>query len=300
MASTLAKLVASNLLRARQVASSSRFLNTKAFQYVQHDSADQCILRCGHKHGSFLHDVVNCAFSPLYSPTGNLAYLLHTADVTIGLRHGPEVLPMWTAVEDDKALYLFRDTTGKHKTSIMESIREMKFITGIHEKDVMDYFPNNETVKKRDLRPIRDLMRGVKSEVKSEPCEYYYHVMQDAEELDDVVGSMADYMLGTRMRGFVQIKANVYVSGVHYNPQAVYIIVGVGTPDTREFYVGYAIEIFADDSFYNAMDVVRDITSEAWKIMIPKKRREQIQTIGGNLIFFCEKKICKPTLWRAT
>ncbi|PWA42848.1 hypothetical protein CTI12_AA535350 [Artemisia annua] len=291
MASMLAKLVASNLLRARQVASSSRFLNTKAFQYVQHDSADQCILRCGHKHGSFLHDVVDCAFSPRYSPAGNLACLLHTADVIIGLRHGPEVLPMWTAVEDDKALYLFRDTTGKHKTSIMESIREMKFITGIHEKDVMDYFPNNETVKKRDLRPIRDLMRGVKSKSNPNP---------DAEELDDVVGSMADYMLGTRMRGFVQIKANVFVSGVHYNPQAVYIIVGVGTPDTREFYVGYAIEIFADDSFYNAMDVLRDITSEAWKIMIPKKRGEQIQTIGGNLIFFREKKICKPTLWRAT
>ncbi|GJV51949.1 hypothetical protein Tco_1447690 [Tanacetum coccineum] len=292
MASTLAKLVASNLLRARPVASSSRFLNTKAFQYVQHDSQDQCILKNGHKHGSFLHDVVR-GFSPRYSPAGNLAYLLHIADAVIGLIHGPELLPMWTAVEDDKALYLFRDMTGKHKTSVMESIREMKFITGIHEKDVTDYFPNNETLKKRDLSPIQDLMRGVKSE----PCEYYYHVMQDAEELDDVVGSMADYMLGTRMEGVVQFKANVYVSGVHYNPQAVYIIVGLGTPDTSEFYVGYAIEIFADDSSYNAIDVVRDITSEAWKIMIPKKKGEQIQTIGGNLIFFREKKICKPTLY---
>ncbi|GKC74130.1 hypothetical protein Tco_1120013 [Tanacetum coccineum] len=163
MASTLAKLVASSLLRARPVASSSRFFNTKSFQYVQHDSQDRCILKNGHKHGSFLHR----AFSHRDSPAGNLAYLLHIADALIGLRHGSELLPVWTAVEDDKALYLFRYMTGTHKPSVMESIREMKFITGIHKKDVKDYFPNNET---------------------------------DAEELDDIVGSMAYYMLGTGWR----------------------------------------------------------------------------------------------------
>ncbi|GJR18914.1 hypothetical protein Tco_0967441 [Tanacetum coccineum] len=53
----------------------------------------------------------------------------------IEFRHGPELLLMLTAVEDDRALYLFRDVTGKHKTNVMEPIREMKFITRIHKKD---------------------------------------------------------------------------------------------------------------------------------------------------------------------
>ncbi|GJZ27645.1 hypothetical protein Tco_0572292 [Tanacetum coccineum] len=218
-------------------------------------------------------------------------------DASLGLRHGSELLPVWTAVEDDKALYLFCDMTGTHKPSVMESIREMKFITGIHEKDVKDYFPNNETVRKRDLSPIQDLMRGVKSE----PCEYYYHVMQDAEELDDIVGSMAYYMLGmtitnsTRMEGVVQFKANVYVSGVDYNPQAVYIIVGLGTPDTREFYVGYAIEIFPDDSSYNAIDVVRDNTNAFSPCHSPTGNLARLLNVAEHRIGF---RPCKLPRWQ--
>nr|GEW23335.1 RNA-directed DNA polymerase, eukaryota [Tanacetum cinerariifolium] len=99
----------------------------------------------------------------------------------------------------------------------------------------------------------------------------------------------------------VSVNANVHVCSVLQDPKAVNIIVGVeGAPDTGDIYVGYAYKIFLDDSLYNISDVKMDLRSELWMINIPKKKRECTQTIGGNLIFFREMKICKPTLWRPT
>lgn len=43
--------------------------------------------------------------------------------------------------------------------------------------------------------------------------------------------------------------------------------------DTNDLYVGYAIEIFSQDGFYNVTDVATDITSEMGKIVVPKKKK---------------------------
>lgn len=94
----------------------------------------------------------------------------------------------------------------------------------------------------------------------------------------------------------VSVNANIHVCSVIQDPKAVYIIVGLEAPDTGDLYGGYAYEIFLDDSLYNIRDVEMDLRSELWMINIPKKKGEHTQTIGGNLIFFREMKICKPTL----
>ncbi|GKC02545.1 hypothetical protein Tco_0994155 [Tanacetum coccineum] len=93
MASTLVKLVASNLLRARPVASSSQFFNTKAFQYVHHDSKDECILKRDEELFTVAQAAINHAFRPLVSPAVNLARLLNTSDELIGFLHWPKKFP---------------------------------------------------------------------------------------------------------------------------------------------------------------------------------------------------------------
>lgn len=63
MASSIARLFSSNLVRVRLVGSFSRFFKTKGFQYDQHDSdQDECILKCDDKHGSLVRDVINGAY----------------------------------------------------------------------------------------------------------------------------------------------------------------------------------------------------------------------------------------------
>nr|GEW18362.1 hypothetical protein [Tanacetum cinerariifolium] len=136
----------------------------------------------------------------------------------------------------------------------------------------------NESVRLRDLRPFIDLMRGVKSE----PCEYYYHVMHGGEEID----SFAESILG------ISVSANLRVCSVLQNPKAVYIVAEVDAQDTSDVYGGYVYEIFVDDSLYNIRDVENEMdhTSEIWKITIPKKKGERTQRISGNLIFYREEK----------
>ncbi|PWA42847.1 hypothetical protein CTI12_AA535340 [Artemisia annua] len=134
MASSIARLFSSNLLRVRPVGSFSRFLNTKGFQYDQHDSdQDECILKCDDKHGSLVRDVINDAFSPCHSATANLARLLNMAENRIGL--GPCKLPRWRVVEDDKALYLIRIMTGLKEGYIKEFDSNRGFVSEKHEKD---------------------------------------------------------------------------------------------------------------------------------------------------------------------
>ncbi|GKE68467.1 hypothetical protein Tco_1526539, partial [Tanacetum coccineum] len=84
MASLLVKRVASNLLRVRTIASSSHFFSTKGYEFVQHETKDECILKCEDNLGSSVaRGVVNDAFSPHASPTGNLARLLIVSDLRI-------------------------------------------------------------------------------------------------------------------------------------------------------------------------------------------------------------------------
>nr|GEZ63787.1 hypothetical protein [Tanacetum cinerariifolium] len=215
-------------------------------------------------------------------------------------------------MEDDKALYILRDMTGSDNirklSGLTESVPKEEFMSAIHENDAKESVPKsefmseteihkkgvnesvpksefmseteihekgvNESVRLRDLRHFIDLMRGVKSE----PCEYYYHVMH----------------------GGISVSANLRVCSVLQNPKAVYIVAGVDAKDTSDVYGGYVYEIFVDDSLYNIRDVENEMdhTSKIWKITIPKKKGEQTQRISGNLIFYREEKICKPTLWQ--
>ncbi|GKF05160.1 hypothetical protein Tco_0035828, partial [Tanacetum coccineum] len=87
---------------------------------------------------------------------------------------------------------------------------------------------------------------------------------------------------------------------VPHKPQAVYVLVVLGDPQTRNPYGGYAMEIFLDNSFYSVYDMKSDFTGFNRKLFIPKKKVEGTKTIGGNLIFFQEKKFIKPTPWPGT
>nr|GEY42469.1 hypothetical protein [Tanacetum cinerariifolium] len=57
MASLLAKRVASNLLRVRTIASSSRFFCCQGYQYVQHDSKSECILKDANEVNQFVESL---------------------------------------------------------------------------------------------------------------------------------------------------------------------------------------------------------------------------------------------------
>ncbi|GKB78321.1 hypothetical protein Tco_0945216, partial [Tanacetum coccineum] len=177
MASSLVKRVASSLLRVRSVTSSSHLYYTKVFQYDQYDSQDECILKSDDRYGSVVRD--NYAFSPRRSPIGNLACLLNVVDDRIGFTYKPRMLPRWRAVEDDKALYLQRIMIIDDDESAKESVPNKECMSGIHKKVV----PKKVT---RNLFPILDLMRGNQTA----PSEYYYHVMRDAEQVNQFLKSI--------------------------------------------------------------------------------------------------------------
>ncbi|GKC96181.1 hypothetical protein Tco_1161623, partial [Tanacetum coccineum] len=297
--------VASNLLRVRNISPSSRFFSTKGYKFVQHDTKDECILKCDDSlWSSVARRVVNDAFSPYVSPTGNLAHLLNLSDLCISYVHGTHIFPRWSVAEDDKALYILRDMTAKDIEDVRESVKE--FMTGNHEKnfneaitfseeeyiseDVIEYLKQIDPG--RNAFPIIDIMRG---DEYAPTGDYYYHVMKDAKEVSQFVESLRgspDNVDGI----FTSIK----IYGESHNPQALYILVVSGDPQTRNPYGGYAMEIFLDNSLYNVCDMKSDSTGDNRKLFIPKKKVEGTKTIGGNLIFYCEKKFYKPTPWRPT
>ncbi|PWA34342.1 hypothetical protein CTI12_AA620970 [Artemisia annua] len=328
MASFLVKRVASNLLRVRSVASSSRFFSTKGYEFVQHDTKDECILNCDDSLGSSVaRDVVNDAFTPDTSPTENLARLLNFSDLRISYVYGTHLFPRWNVVEDDKALYILRDMTAKDIEDVRESVKE--FISGNHDHEENfslpvsvleeeyisgnvkenfslpvsvseeEYISGNvkENLKqydpKRNVFPIIDIMRG---DEYAPTGEYYYHVMKDDKEVNQFVESLhgsPDVVNGN-------ISASIKMYAVPDKPQAVYILVVLGNPQTRNPYGGYAMEIFLDNSLYSVYDMKSDFTGVNRKLFIPKKKAEGTKIIGGNLIFYCEKKFFKPTPWRPT
>ncbi|PWA88161.1 hypothetical protein CTI12_AA123830 [Artemisia annua] len=306
MASFLVKRVASNLLRVRSVASSSCFFSTKGYEFVQHDTKDECILKCDDSLGSSAaRGVINVAFTPDTSPTENLARLLNLSDLRIRYVHGTHVFPRWSVVEDDKALYISRDITAKDIEDVRESVKE--FMSGNHEENFSlpvsvseeEYASGNvkENFKqydpKRNAFPIIDIMRG---DEYAPTGEYYYHVMKDDKEVEQFVESFngsPDIVNGN-------IRATIKVYAVPRKPQAVYVIVVLGNPQTRNPYGGYAMEIFLDNSLYNIYGTKTDFTGFNRKFFIPKKKVEGTRTIGGNLIFFHEKKFINPTPWRPT
>ncbi|GJY00083.1 hypothetical protein Tco_0357101 [Tanacetum coccineum] len=302
MASLLVKRVASNLSRVRTLASSSRFFSTKGYEFVQHDTKDECILKCDDSLGS---SVARDAFSPHVPPTENLARLLNFSDLRISFFYGTHLFPRWSVVEDDKALYILRDMTAKDIEDVRESVKE--FVTGDHEENFNEGVPVSEeeyisrNVKenfkqydpKRNLLPIIDIMRGNEY---APTGEYYYHVMKDAKEVSQFVDSLE----GSPDTVNRNINASIKTYGVPHKPQAVYNLVVLGNPETRNPYGGYAMEIFLDKSLYNVCDMKSDFTGFNRKFFIPKKKVEGTKTIGGKLIFFQEKKFLKPTPWRPT
>ncbi|GJZ99919.1 hypothetical protein Tco_0672470 [Tanacetum coccineum] len=343
MASLLVKRVASNLLRVRTIASSSRFFSTKGYEFVQHDTKDKCFLKCDDSLGSSAaRGVVNDAFSPHASPTENLACLLNVSDFCIGYVHGTHVFPRWSVVEDDKALYILRDMTAQDIEDVRESVKE--FMTGNHEENfnepvsvseeyisgnVKENFNKpvpiseeyisgnvkgnfNEAVPvseeyisgnvseifkqydpKRNVFPIINFMRG---DEYTPTGDYYYHVMKDDKE----VKQFAESLDGSPDTVNGNINASIKMYAVPDKPQAVYILVVLGDPETSNPYGGYAMEIYLDNSLYSVYDLKTDFTDVNRKLFIPKKKVEGTKAIGGNLIFFQEKKFIKPTPWRPT
>ncbi|GJY02109.1 hypothetical protein Tco_0360261 [Tanacetum coccineum] len=228
MASLFAKRVASNLLRVRSVASCSRFFTTKGYQYVQHDYEGDCILKCDDKHGSsFIHGVVNDAFSPDFTPIGNLGRLLSAADDRVGFRK-TYMLPRWIVLENDTGLCLVRNMTGEYGRSVNDYVPK---------KQVMSRRPHEEDIsfRERDLSLILNLMRGLESE----PSDYYFDKMQNAEEVDSFVESMMESLIGIGPPGTIDVMVNVCVHALSH-PQAVFIIVGLGAPGIGSPYGGYA------------------------------------------------------------
>ncbi|GKA66882.1 hypothetical protein Tco_0766690 [Tanacetum coccineum] len=295
MASLLVKRVASNLKRVRKIASSSRFFSTKGYEFVQHDSMDECILKCDDSLGSSVaHRVVNDAFSPYVSPTENLSRLLNFSDLRIGYVHGTHLFPRWSVVEDDKALYILRDMTAKGIEDVRESVKE--FMTGNHEEnfkgaitiseeeciseDVIEYLKQIDPG--RNAFPIIDIMRG---DEYAPTGDYYYHVMKDAKEVKQFVESLHGSQ--DKVDGY---STWIKIYGESHNPQALYIIVVSGDPQIRNPYGGYAVEIFLDNSLYNVCDMKFDTTGDNRKLFIPKKIVEGNKTnpmaayIGSRLL----------------
>ncbi|GJY01551.1 hypothetical protein Tco_0359703 [Tanacetum coccineum] len=295
MASLLVKRVASNLSRVRTIASSSRFFSTKGYEFVQHDTKDECILKCEDSiESSAARGVVNDTFSPHVSPTENLARLLNFSDWRVEFIHGTHLFPRWSVVEDDKALYILRDMTAKGIEDVRESVKE--FMTGNHEEnfkgaitiseeeciseDVIEYLKQIDPG--RNAFPIIDIMRG---DEYAPTGDYYYHVMKDAKEVKQFVESLHGSQ--DKVDGY---STWIKIYGESHNPQALYIIVVSGDPQIRNPYGGYAVEIFLDNSLYNVCDMKFDSTGDNRKLFIPKKKVEGNETnpmapyIGSRLL----------------
>ncbi|GKA53116.1 hypothetical protein Tco_0746431 [Tanacetum coccineum] len=383
MASLLVKRVASNLLRVRKIASSSRFFSTKGYEFVQHDTKDECILKCDESLGSSLaRPLVNDAFIPIVPPTENLARLLNFSDVCVCHVHGTHIFPRWSVVEDDKALYIIRDMTAKNIEDVRESVKE--FVTGDHEENFNEAVPVSEeeyisgNIKENFNEPVPISEEYISGNVKENfnepvPISEEYISGNVNENFNEPVPVSEEYISGNVNENFnkpVPVSEEEYISGnvkenfkqydpllpiidimrgdeyaptgdyyegckrtppiceitswsrlaplrgspdnvnsigtwiktyaVPHKPQAVYILVVLGNPETRNPYGGYAMEIFLDNSLYNVCDMKFDTTGDNRKLFIPKKIVEGNKTIGGNLMFYCEKKFFKPTPWRPT
>ncbi|GKC87284.1 hypothetical protein Tco_1147933 [Tanacetum coccineum] len=149
--------------------------------------------------------------------------------------------------------------SGIDEKTVEESGPNKESMTGIDEKNVKESvpIPKKEVVSEpqwinikksvlptRNVFPILDIMRGTEYT----PDEYYYHVMKDANEVNQFVESLHGEAMDTVNR-ITPGKLKMY--GVADDPQAFYWIVVFGDPETRGPYGGYAVEIFLEDSFYD-------------------------------------------------
>lgn len=299
MASSIIKRVAPNLMRVRAMASSSRFYNTRCFQYDKRETEDVCILKCDSKPGSMAHHVVNSAFDARVTPTENLLRLLNYADGINNIKFGIHKVPWWNVEEDDKALYLLRALpTQSEEYPVSDICVTESEESVLHEEYMFAIHPNDEKHREGNMSYLLHAMRQQEmKQINSEPSEYYFHVMHDFKESPRLTIPASGM---TRTVSFP-----FHVSYKLQNPQAIRIILGLGGRDavgqeTDDPFQGYAFEIFLPERLFNVQDAKQHHTGGLWKIRIPKKKGECIQTVGGNLLFFYTKDICKPTLWRPT
>nr|GEY26723.1 hypothetical protein [Tanacetum cinerariifolium] len=162
-----------------------------------------------------------------------------------------------------------------------------EYISGNVKENFKRYDP------KRNLLPIIDFMRG---DEYAPTGDYYYHVTKDDKE----VKQFEESLHGSPDTVNGNTNASIKLYGVPHKPQAVYILVVLGNPQTRNPYGGYAMEIYLDNGLYSVYETKSDFTGFNLKLFIPKKKVEGTKTIRGNLIFFQEKKFIKPTPWRPT
>nr|GEY53592.1 hypothetical protein [Tanacetum cinerariifolium] len=283
MASLLAKRVASNLLRVRTIASSSCIFSCQGYLYVQHDSKGECILKYDDKNASSLvRGVINSA---------------------------------WSVVEDDKALCILWDISERLNQDFKEPVPNKESMFKIDEKNVEESGPNKESMTRMDDNNVKESVPIPKKEVVSKPYwinvkesvlltrnvfpilgiirgneytpnKYYYHVMKDANEVNQFVESLHGEAMDTVNR-IIPGKLKMY--GVPDDPQAFYFIVVFGDSKTRSPYGDYTFEIFLKDSFYDIYGIQTDFTGDDRKLIIPKKKSMGIKTNAGNIIFFREK-----------
>ncbi|GKB22979.1 hypothetical protein Tco_0862380 [Tanacetum coccineum] len=215
-------------------------------------------------------------FDPRRTPTANLERLLNLSDLIIGSKYC-HVLPLWIVAEDDKALYLLRGMPAMHKEfmdelsklELKEYVPRYEFMFAIHPDDVKD------SVRDMNLSFHLHVMRGVDSQ----PSGYY------------LLLSCSTYV----------VTMPYHVSYKLQNPQAIRIIMGIAgrttmSRETDDPFQGYEMEIFLPDRLYNIQDAMTDKTESLWKIIIPKKKGEWTQTIGGNLLFFRDTNMQTDTL----
>ncbi|GJZ26408.1 hypothetical protein Tco_0570661 [Tanacetum coccineum] len=154
MASSIVKRVALNLMRVRVMASSSRFYNTRCFQYDKRpDSDDVCILKCDSKPGSMVHHAVN--------------------------RHGVFILCITKLriAMDSNYVRCEEYPSEIHVTESEESVLHEEYMFAIH--------PNDEKHREMNMSFLLHAMRQHEMEQsKSEKhSEYYFHLMHDFREL---------------------------------------------------------------------------------------------------------------------
>ncbi|GKD36059.1 hypothetical protein Tco_1251568 [Tanacetum coccineum] len=208
--------------------------------------------------------MISNAYSPGFSPTWNLASLLNVVDDLIGFKYTPEMLtPRWTVAEDDKAVYILRHMIGQ---DLKESVPMMEYVPKVNSVPLMEYAQkvNSVPMNKSALKMEPDPVMKNDSKVESvQMMESAPKMETDPEEVKSFFGSF----IGSELTA---IGAEVNVPRVLDDPQALYLIIGLGPLDARDVYGGYAYEIFLQDTFYNLWDVEMDFTSERWKITIPK------------------------------
>ncbi|GJR50540.1 hypothetical protein Tco_1401061 [Tanacetum coccineum] len=226
------------------MASSSRFYNTRCFQYDKRDSEDVCILKCDSKPGSMVHLAVNTSFDSRVSPIGNLVRLLNLIDGIVGgkfLRKETR----WNVVEDDKALHLLRTIPGQSKES-EASAAHLEYMFAIHHNDLKESVPH----AKMNMSTLLSLTR--KGDL--EPSGYYYQVMHDLKELPRLAEPASGICSTSELH---MLSFSYHVSKKLENTQAIRILIGLEGWDnegrkTDDPFQGYAFEIFLPD--YNIQE----------------------------------------------